>query len=498
MTTNGRSRWHDPFDESALDLAEGFLPLEQPGRTATMAAAQDELVGLIRELKDNLDNIPDQRQVEAMVQQAVAATFPKSGYRPHDSGDGPGSNRVATDVDEIRHLQGRERVEAAILRSPVAVAEATGRTLDDVQHFQQTSDELLLLTTILGAHQGHPVDPHETRFFTTRFQKAVQAMDTATTAEGTEYVPRWLSGTLIDRIQNELMVARLFPTIDMPTNPYDIGGFSVSRLHSGKLAENTADTGQTLAKKITAATRKVTLTAVKLAVEAIISRELEEDAIIPMLPFLQGELVDYIVADYEDAIVNGDTTGTHMDSDVTAADDPRKLWVGLRKSVQTGQKTDASASPLTVAMLRINRKNMRKYGTRGDRLAHIVSVSGYVQLLSDPSVITLEKYGPQATILTGELGRVDNVPVIVSDYLRTDLNASGVFDNTTTTRSLALTVHTGGFMSGYRRGITIQVLRELYAESDQDAIIATYRPAFTARYPNATEPTIAAHYNLST
>jgi hypothetical protein len=46
----------------------------------------------------------------------------------------------------------------------------------------------------------------------------------------------------------------------------------------------------------------VTLTAVKFAGEALVSKEMEEDAIIAVLPFIQQELVDYMAADLEDAV----------------------------------------------------------------------------------------------------------------------------------------------------------------------------------------------------
>jgi hypothetical protein len=69
-------------------------------------------------------------------------------------------------------------------------------------------------------------------------------------------------------------------------------------------------------------------------------------------------------------------------------------------------------------MLRGNRKKMGKYGVDPNELAHILSINEYIDLLSDTAVFTLEKYGPNATILTGELAKVDNVPVIVSEAVR--------------------------------------------------------------------------------
>ena len=130
----------------------------------------------------------------------------------------------------------------------------------------------------------------------------------------------------------------------------------------------------------------------------------------------------------------------------------RTVWNGLRFLSQAAQKTDAANAVLTAAMLRTNRSKMGKYGARSDQLAHIIGVKSYVSLLADVNVLTIDKYGPNAPILTGELAKVDGVPIVLSEYVRQDLNATGVFDNVTTNRSLALTVNRRGFLLGQRRG----------------------------------------------
>jgi hypothetical protein len=134
---------------------------------------------------------------------------------------------------------------------------------------------------------------------------------------------------------------------------------------------------------------------------------------------------------------------------------------------------------------------------RSDQLVHIVGMGSYLNLLSDTNVQTVDKYGPNATILTGELGKIDGAPIIVSEYVRADLNATGVYDGVTTNRSAAISINRRGFFVGERRGMTVQVLRELYAEFDQDAVLCSVRKAFEPRFPAATEPIVAVTYNLA-
>lgn len=374
------------------------------------------------------------------------------------------------------------------------------RSAEEIAVFQQACDTVAILGALCQARQGDsestlPTSVTETKFFKQRFQPLVQAISASTGGSGAEFVPKELSANLIERVALELRVCALFPLIEMPTNPFDVPGRPVSRTRTSKATEQTADTGQTPFSKLTPASRKITLTAAKFAAEALTSKEAEEDAIIAIMPFLIEEITDYLAADLEDATVNGDTAGA-MDTG-WAASDPRKNFDGLRKFVQAAFKTDVgNAAPTVSNTVRANRKKMGKYGINPNKVAHLVSMSAYLQLLADPNVQTMEKYGPQATIVSGELGKADGSPIIVSEYVRQDLNATGVFDNVTTNRTELVSVYTGGWLRGSRRGLTVQVLRELYAEDDQDAVVATLRQALTSRYPN-TEGHVAVAYNVA-
>jgi hypothetical protein len=68
-------------------------------------------------------------------------------------------------------------------------------------------------------------------------------------------------------------------------------------------------------------------------------------------------------------------------------------------------------------------------------LAWIASIASYYKMLGLTEVLTLQNYGPQATVLQGELGKFDSIPIIVSEYQRQDLNASGVYDGVTKTKT---------------------------------------------------------------
>jgi HK97 family phage major capsid protein len=473
-----------------------FDPEPEPGGggggTATLEAVAKSVHDLAEAVEEMKAGKVDEETVRRISEEVLAKSKQTPGRRSF----------VPDDVDDTavaRILgQGEQRLTEIHRRNPKAVAQVIHRDEAEVRDFQVAGDRLLLMSAILAAQKGQHVDPRELNFYDEQYRPMLQAMDSTTTAEGKEFVPTELSSTLIDRVNLELQVASLFSVITMPTNPFDIPGRPVARTRLGKHAEQTADTGQTLIKKVTPGTRKVTLSAVKFAGESLVSKELEEDGLIAILPFIEEELVDYLTADVEDTTVNGDDSGTHQDSDVTAADDPRKNWKGLRKLLLTAAKTDAANAVLTSAMLRTSRLKMGVYGVRAANLAHIVGMANYIHLLGDANVLTVDKYGANAVILQGELGKVDGIPIIVSEYIRQNLNASGVYDGVTTDRSVALTVNKRAWAYGTRRDVTLQILTELYAEADQDAIKVTHRRAFSALYPTATEPIVAAHYNTKT
>lgn len=455
-------------------------------------AALDELKSSVATLTEAVDGYKkdavDRSTVENIVtdlleKQAQAdEKAPRRGVVPSD-----------TAVDALGK-SGVERLAALHSTSAGAIAPLVRESKEEIERFQKAGDDLLLISAIRG------VKPSETRFYEEQYRPLIgAAINTDNAGEGADWVPTMLSPDLIDRVELQLKVLALFQEQPMPSNPYELPGRSVTRLKLAKGVQNDDDTGQTAVKKIQIATRKVTMTAKKFWGEALVSKEAEEDAIIAALPIMQDELTRYLLFDLEDACINGDTAGAlDTAAGFYAADDPLLNWDGLRKICLAAAKTSFAAAKLTVSGLRGNRKLMGKYGVNPAEIAHILSINEYIDILDDTSVLTLEKYGPQATILKGELGSVDSVPLIVSEKMHVDLNATGVYDDVTTNLTEAITVFRPGFRTGTRRGLTLEVLRELYSEFDQDAVKISMRRAFTPVQPANTEKIVAITYNVKT
>src|SRR5262245_12339077 len=320
-------------------------------------------------------------------------------------------------------------------------------TVGRIRTLQELQDEALLVGFILheSAKRAQMTnDPLPTNFIRqTRAYKQLmkyRAMDTLTASEGLEWVPTEFSGQLFDVITIALKVAGLFASLTMPTPVFKLPVATTDDI-AFLVPENITDAFLNDANKmptITPGTANVTLTAKKLGALTVFSEEVNEDAIIAIIPFLRTKLGNAVANAIERAIIDGDTTATHMDYDVTATTDARKAWIGLRKDtitsattydVQvavTGPPAEAAGAFTSQDLLRLRGLLDDAYAENPDDLAYIMSVATSIKVLALPELITVDKFGPNATILRGQIGAIFGTPVITSKYSRMTLAATGV------------------------------------------------------------------------
>ena len=354
--------------------------------------------------------------------------------------------------------------------------------------------------------------PQDTKLFQKLMNESSEfkkALDSTTAGEGDEWVPTGLSPALVEEVTQLGMIEQMHPHIAMPTQPYEIP-LQVGRLTAYLASEQTADSGQTAVTKSSGAsmTNKLTLTAVDLAVEVLTSKHLEEDSIVPILPFLRGEIVKSLVRGIEESCINGDTTATHMDTDIEAAGatDRRTAWKGYRKhAIANGYSIDMAAGGNGFdfeTFMKVRAKH-GKYGINPSDLFWLLSLETFFRALSlkdsagNAIVTTIDKLGSRATALTGVLGVLAGSEVAVSEFSRDDLNASGVNDGVTTSKSAILSVQKSGFVFGDRRDARIQLLDQVYAEYQQDALLSVIRKAFAPLRPIASNAAVAIGYNIA-
>lgn len=333
----------------------------------------------------------------------------------------------------------------------------------------------------------------ETRAYQ-QFAERAAAMNTSQTGEGLELIPTDFSAQILDVVAVSLKVAALFPSVTMPTSPFKLP-VATSDDIGFKAPESITDQFLTEANKIgtiTPQTTNITFTAQKPGALAVFSEEVNEDSIIAVVPFLRGKLGMAIANARERAILDGDTAGSHQDFDVTSATDARKLWNGIRKDVDPSNN-GVDLATFNLTNLRSLRQELDpEFAEDSEQLAYVVSVGTMLKMMEFDELVTVDKFGPNATILRGQVGRLDNIPVLTSKYVREDVTANGVNENGgVNTKTYVVLANRNAYMVGLRRGIQIKMGESIW--TDQGIMVVTERLDFQKVRPNKTTAAIGVN-----
>ncbi|MBU1374317.1 MAG: phage major capsid protein, partial [Bacteroidetes bacterium] len=89
----------------------------------------------------------------------------------------------------------------------------------------------------------------------------------------------------------------------------------------------------------------------------------------------------------------------------------------------------------------------------------------------------------------------DGSPIVVSEYIYDNLNASGVYDGVTATKTIMLAVNTAAFVIGDRRLVTVKTDENI--ETDQQLLVCTQRKDFKSFFDTDSETVVGMGYNLT-
>jgi len=320
-----------------------------------------------------------------------------------------------------------------------------------------------------------------------------QKLTTTAVGSGAELIDTDLSSDLQRRLylESALATAMISSEISMPTNPFQLPMLT-TRPSFFVTGETQAAIGSD------AGTAAPTLNAKKLTGMVPYSYEADEDSIVAILPMLQEALGAGAADAFEGALVNGDTSATHQDSDIHGVTrHSSKLFNGLRKMTRgvAGVNMSFATGGITTANLGALRKMLKKYGMNPRDCALVVGTSAFNDISLLPEVLTQDKVAARASILQGFQPNIFGIEIIPSAACREDLNASAVYDGTTTTKSALFLVHKPSFIVGTRRQFTVEV--EIDKKAQVNYVIASFRRDFIAKEtPSATEPFLAMAYNF--
>ncbi|MBA4495104.1 phage major capsid protein [Paenactinomyces guangxiensis] len=233
-----------------------------------------------------------------------------------------------------------------------------------------------------------------------------KAAITFTTSNADDWAMTELAREII-RAKTDLVTVRNFlNVIDMPSNPYRIP-LRTGRANTFYVSQN-ANVGQNETDFIS----DMTLTAAKLGSYVPLTTEAEEDSLIPVIGEIRQAIAEGAAAEEENAVIAGKWYGASATgTDITEFD-------GLLEVAGVTQDFGAIAagSEYTGGLEFISklRGKMGPYGINPNQLALVIGPEIWAWMIDQEPVRTLDKYGNQATILTGEVGKVYGIPIFVT------------------------------------------------------------------------------------
>ena len=323
-----------------------------------------------------------------------------------------------------------------------------------------------------------------------------RAMDSAETGFGLQLVgaqyvrDMWMAARNMDSLVGAI---REIPMTD-PVTYVPISGEIPEMLFVG---ESTSASQSALTTSKTPSNR-VTLTAKKFTIQQVWSGELNEDSIVAFTPFLREMLNISVAAHLGSAYYNGDdtnaATGNINTDDADPADTKHFLaWDGIRHdwlvtTTANGKDMAAVLDPKEILRARgklnqadddvDNAVTTINWGTKAQDLRLICTWDDYMNLLDLDDVSTVDKYGPGATVVTGELARYKGIPIVAPSYAsKTEADGKASTTEASNTKGQITICNPNAYVGGVRRDV--QLFFDRIQRTDQFLFELYTRRAFT-------------------
>lgn len=323
-------------------------------------------------------------------------------------------------------------------------------------------EELALCRMILAARGSEMPDAYESKFQSLAERARKYTMTTGDAGTGAELVDTIMYPRLFQDIISKSLVAALFePWLDMPSGKVELSSLGDVTFYK-PAGEGVTVTATDLA------TRKQTLTAYTVKAQVDVSDEEDEDSVVALIPAIRANLIRNAKEVIDEAILNADaSTGTQNINYYAATGGSNiptssRFLLGFDGLIHyclnevTGQKTDLGA--LAIGDFGALISLLGKYADVPARCAFVIDrwVKNKAILLTE--FLTVDKMGANATILTGQIGEVFGVPVVLSGQLQKS-NATGQVDQTGGSNTLGriVLVNRDMWLFGIRRNIRVAV-----------------------------------------
>jgi HK97 family phage prohead protease/HK97 family phage major capsid protein len=247
-------------------------------------------------------------------------------------------------------------------------------------------------------------------------------------------------------VRRRLVVAPIIRSVNMktnvmtlPVNPEAGTANWVTNAQFGTTGSSggtTATAGQNPGSGSPHQLKEITLNSYKVATNEYLNYEEEEDSLLIIMPIIRDAMVRRLARAVDKAYLLGAGAGA----------DPVK---GLATYHATSTVTPTNTGVATIANLRTLRKGLGGWGLDPAEIVYVVSTEVYYDLLDDTSFQTMNQVGPQATLLTGQVGQIGNSPVLVSAEFPS--KAGGAASGSANIGAICLAP--ANFMAGNQRGL---------------------------------------------
>lgn len=461
-----------------------------------MAEEMNTVENLVKEISDRLDSVgqaASAENVRAMVRESFEGLMQDKDFvrkmqfgRSDAAIIGSKFSRHNLDTADIEFLY-----DLMSARSRNGVG--TGPSTELANAFQAISNAYYLDDAEVRAIDRQAIDDLYSRVPKTRANQrahaeAYRAMDTAESGYGSQLIGAQYVGDLFEAARAESRIFGLLDTFEM-TAPTAYLPVEVDIPEMLLVSESTANNSSAYATSKTGSNR-VAVTAKKFIIHQMWSGEMEEDSIIPFIPFLRRQ-AGLALAHYSDSVIlNGDTTdantGNINSDDANPADTKAFLaFDGLRHAALVDNTANASDAGGAVAFADLSalRALMRDsdhladwgHPTDPNDLIYIgdPATADAVAVLSE--VLTAkQQLGANANLLNGEIARILGHPVISSmamSLTEADGKVSATAANNTKGQLLAF--NRRAYKVGFRRRVRIET--ERMPATDQNRIVYSVR-----------------------
>lgn len=327
------------------------------------------------------------------------------------------------------------------------------------------------------------------------FERAMQAiragaMDTSESGYGSELTGQQYVADLWEGVRAQSRIFNTIPTFEM-TDPTAFLPVEADVPEMLFVSENTGDSDSNYTTSKTGSNR-VQVDAKKFVIHQMWSGEMEEDSLIPFIPFLREQAARSL-AHYSDSVVlNGDATNSATGNinldDADPTDTKHYLAFDGIRHVGLVDNT-ANQSDVGGAISLNAFKNQRgrmvdtthlhdwSHPTDMDDLVYVADPETVDAIAFLDEVITVDKYGPRATVLTGEQGRVLGHPLISSQAMsKTEADGKVSTTSSNNTKGQVVAYNRRGYTAGWRRRVRIET--ERLPATDQTRLVYSLRMGF--------------------